>query len=271
MSPVPHRFAVLAVAVVVAVVCTVAGLWQWQRHTARSETIATIDANADAPPVPVDTVMGVARPLDDADAWRPAQVTGEYLPGATVELRNRPVGGRPAVGVLEVLRITEGDLAGTALVVHRGWLSPDDLAAGIPAPPEGRVEITVRVRPGEAPSSTSGHHVRAIAVDQVTAAVGTDLTPLPGYGVLVEEGGSPPEGLQLVPLPELGFGSHLSYAFQWWIFAVGALVGAVVLIRRDARADDVPAAPRRRRRPTAEEEEDAILDAAQPPGRPQAD
>lgn len=271
MNPVPRRFAVVAVAVVVAAACTLAGLWQWQRHTTRSETIATIEANADAPPVPIEDVLGVARPLDDDDAWRPARVSGEYLPGATVELRNRPVGGRPAVGVLEVLSVTEGDLAGTALVVHRGWLSPDDLAAGVPAPPEGRVELTVRVRPGEAPSTASGRQVRAISVEQVIAAADADLTPLPGYGVLLDEDGSPPDGLQQVPLPELGFGSHLSYAFQWWLFAAGALVGAVVLIRRDAHADDAPAAPRRRRRPTAEEEEDAILDAARAPGRPQAD
>lgn len=261
----------MAVAVVVAAACTLAGLWQWQRHTTRSQTITTIEANADAPPVPIEDVLDVARPLDDDDAWRPVRVTGEYLPGATVELRNRPVGGRPAIGVLEVLSVTEGDLAGTALVVHRGWLSPDDLATGVPAPPQGRVHLTVRVRPGEAPSTASGRQVRAIAVHQVTAAVDTDLTPLPAYGVLLDENGSPPDGLHQVPLPELGFGSHLSYAFQWWIFGAGALIGAVVLIRRDAHADDTPAAPRKRRHPTAEEEEDAILDAARAPGRPQAD
>src|SRR5690625_4421712 len=28
-------------------------------------------------------------------------------------------------------------------------------------------------------------------------------------------------------------GPHLSYAFQWWVFAAGALVGLVVLARRE--------------------------------------
>jgi surfeit locus 1 family protein len=38
------------------------------------------------------------------------------------------------------------------------------------------------------------------------------------------------------PLPELSEGPHLSYAIQWFTFAVIALVGFVVLALREGRA-----------------------------------
>ncbi|HEX5950122.1 MAG TPA: hypothetical protein VFZ96_03895, partial [Actinomycetota bacterium] len=42
----------------------------------------------------------------------------------------------------------------------------------------------------------------------------------------------------VVPRPELDEGPHLSYAVQWFIFATIALVGFVVLARREARDRD---------------------------------
>ncbi len=76
----------------------------------------------------------------------------------------------------------------------------------------------------------------------------------------------PPEGLGPLELPSTDLGPHLSYAFQWWVFAAGALVGAVILLRRDEPAPDCgrrppPPRPAPRRRGRAEEEEDALLDA----------
>ncbi|MBC7290041.1 MAG: hypothetical protein H5T83_01730, partial [Actinotalea sp.] len=112
------------------------------------------------------------------------------------------------------------------------------------------------------------------------------------YGGLVSEDGAAAAGLGRLPAPQTSLGTNLSYAFQWWVFAVGALVAPLVLLRKERRdaaeaaeADDagdaldgtpagpaVPArsarpAPRRRRRPTAEEEEDALLDAQTGAGR----
>jgi cytochrome oxidase assembly protein ShyY1 len=49
----------------------------------------------------------------------------------------------------------------------------------------------------------------------------------------------------LVPLPETGLGPHLSYAFQWFIFATVGAVGWPLLLRKTAReeaAAEVPAA-----------------------------
>ena len=41
-----------------------------------------------------------------------------------------------------------------------------------------------------------------------------------------------------VPLPTLDNGSHLSYAFQWFIFSTIAVVGYPLILRRNARAGD---------------------------------
>ncbi|MGQ4497135.1 SURF1 family protein, partial [Dermabacteraceae bacterium P13101] len=67
-----------------------------------------------------------------------------------------------------------------------------------------------------------------------------------------------------VPKPDTSLGPHLSYAFQWWIFALffpGALIYAG---RRNLQEQSAaPVAPRpkpRSQRRRDEDEEDAILD-----------
>lgn len=263
----------LAMGLLVATGCTLAGVWQWERHVARG---AANDAlgNAEREAVPIAEVLRDS--LDPADAWTPVTVVGRYLADGTVLLRNRPVEGRPALGLLEPFAITDGDLAGSTLVVHRGWVDPDIEA--VPTPPGSAVELVVRLRPGEPPAGREPPNGQAqrIAPEQVLAASGAEATGvLPAYGVLVTENASAPQDVHPVPLPRATFGPHLSYAFQWWVFAVGALVGALVLVRREAAQDEQQPAgrpsgppPRRPGRRSAEEEEDALVDAASPPTGP---
>ena len=47
------------------------------------------------------------------------------------------------------------------------------------------------------------------------------------------------------PLPPLTNGPHLSYAFQWFSFATIAIVGCIVLLRRDRRDEVAAVAPHR--------------------------
>ena len=114
--------------------------------------------------------------------------------------------------------------------------------------------------------------MQAISVAQVLAAGGTDGRPDPtpafrAYGALVDEDPAPERPLGALPRPSTDPGSHLSYALQWWTFALGSLVGFSILARRELVApaepapDDVPVPPRRRRGPSAEDVEDALIDA----------
>ena len=270
------------VAVVVAAGCVVAGVWQWNRHTDRAAAIALVEANYEATAVPLEQLVGT-EPLSPGDVWRPVTLKGRYL-GDPVLLRNRPVGGVPGFHVLAPLLVTSGPLAGSVLVVDRGWVPTGDDgsdADSVPSAPGGSVSVVVRLRADEPDSRRDAPlgQVQAIAVDQVRDAwvtatgqpelwTGQDLG---AYGALESEDGAAAAGLGRLPKPSTDPGPHLSYAFQWWVFALGALVGAGVLLTRDAREqrrppDDASDDPqevrvRRRRRPTAEEEEDALLDA----------
>jgi surfeit locus 1 family protein len=60
-----------------------------------------------------------------------------------------------------------------------------------------------------------------------------------GLALLLEEQSptQPGDLPEPAPLPELDEGPHLSYAIQWFTFATIALVGYVVLSRRDRRED----------------------------------
>lgn len=283
MSPLRRWVTTIAVGILAAALCVTAGVWQWQRHVARSEradVVAAHQAARPGEPPAAGEVVGPDR------LWEPVALTGRYL-GDPVLLRNRPVDGRQAFHVLGAVEVTKGPTAGSVLVVARGWLPAGDDAAApdhVPPPPAGEVDLVVNLLPEEtaATRAAPAGQVHTVAVDQVrAAAIAAGLAEgawpasatVTGYGVLASEDGAAPAGLGRLPAPDTGLGSHLSYAFQWWVFAAGALVGSVLLVvreRRDLAAaapgpDGAPPAaqqrPTRSRRPTAEEQEDAILDA----------
>ncbi|MBD5788266.1 SURF1 family protein [Cellulosimicrobium terreum] len=291
----PRQWVTLALGVVVLVaLCLVAGRWQWNRYVDREAQIQQIDANYSAAPVPVDDLLpGPGVELDADDQWRPVTLSGSYDTAATVLLRNRPVGGSPGFHVLVPFVTSPSASApdGLVVVVDRGFvpLGVDAVTAGdVPEAPEGQVEATVTLRPDE-PSSdrdAPAGQVQAIHTDQVLAAgpdggTWADGRTVGAYGQLRSEVPAPAQPLEALPRPDTDPGSHLSYAFQWCVFALGAVVGFWLLVRRDRRdrrgedttltagdllaAQDPDAARARRaprdRRPTAEEEEDALIDA----------
>ena len=210
--------------------------WQFDRRTERVEQIQLVVDNFDMP----------AEPLADIDwqlnsdgvalqEWRPALITGRYLPEATLLVRNRPLAGRAGF-----LHITPFELSdGQILIVERGWVAtgndggiPDDVYA-ISA--SDRTAI-VRLRAGEkgdpAPSesgSISSLNLEYLAAElEISGAVITEF-----YGRLVSE--TPPDAsypLQM-PKPSLNEGNHLSYALQWILFGFMAIVALVWAIRRE--------------------------------------
>lgn len=291
----PRQWVTLAVGVLVLVaLCLVAGRWQWNRYVAREAEIERIETNYASEPVPVDAVLdGPGATLDEADLWRPVTLVGRYETDATVLLRNRPVGGSPGFHVLVpfVTNPTPSAPDGLVVVVDRGFvpLGTDAVTPGdVPPPPEGEVEATVTLRGDEPPSGRDAPagQVQAISTDQVLAAAPDGAAWAEGrtvgaYGQLRTEVPPADETLEALPKPDTDPGSHLSYAFQWAVFAIGAVAGFWLLVRRDRRdargeettltagdllaAQDPDAARARReprsRRPSAEDEEDALIDA----------
>jgi cytochrome oxidase assembly protein ShyY1 len=90
------------------------------------------------------------------------------------------------------------------------------------------------------PDAISGPQADATPVDRVTEVdlgrIGAALPYpiLPVYVLLQHQEPAQTGGLpEPPPLPPLTNGPHLSYAAQWFGFAAIALIGFVVLLRRD--------------------------------------
>lgn len=213
------------------------GFWQLSRHGERRAsverrlergTFPPLNWEASSPP-PADTVGLIGRAL---------VVRGRYLPEHEVVLRSRSADGRPGVEVLTPLEVAP-DAA--VIMVLRGWLPAvdglrADLSAGWPRQ-GGDSEVSVE---GVLISSRDGRGGQPLWVDvdgrEHLALGGIDLDqvrehlpievsrhvlraadPVAGTGLL-----GPARAL------ETGFGSHLSYAIQWFSFAIIGLVGTAV-------------------------------------------
>ena len=300
---------VALIGLLVAAGCVLAGRWQWGRYLTRSEAARVVEANYDATAVPLaDLLPGAGSTVTDEVLWRPAIVTGHYEPARTALLRNRPVLGQAGFQVLvpfvlDAGAIDAGSGSPTVLIVDRGWVATNDAGgspSSVPTPPAGTVRLVVRLRaeePSVVGAAPSGQTYRISRADvrsawgsarPTTGAVWSSDELYPAYGILASEDPAPSTPLGAIPAPDTSTGPHLSYAFQWWVFAIGALIGTGVLVHRDildtrpgplAAAGEVdgasgPPAPRdgarrtpaartrrRPRRPSAEDEEDALVEA----------
>lgn len=268
----PRWLAGLSLAVVLALACMALGTWQWDRREQARDRNAPVLANYALPPVALDDVLDdpTGEPLARSREWTPVTVAGSYRPQDTLLLRNRSLDGRPGYHVLVPLELAPG---GT-LLVDRGWLPTGATGAGpddVPSPPTGPVDVVARLRPPEPALDRDAPpgQVQSIDLASIAATLQDPSLATAAYGVLASEEPAPRTGPVRLPRPVIDEGPHLSYALQWFVFALGALVGYAFLARRTAHDLRVaagaapPAARAARRRPTAEDEEDALLDAAE--------
>ncbi|GIG54426.1 SURF1 family protein [Demequina activiva] len=255
--------ATMAVCLAVSAVATLLGLWQYGRHVERADARAAYGSAVESPVADLGAVVPAeASTLPPGAQWRTVTATGSFDPAPPTVLRGRPVDGTAAWQYLAWFDTVDGQ----SLMVNLGWVpqpggTEDASAFDLPSDPG--VQITVVLRDWEEDDGkTTAGSITRITPAQLPAPTGD---PVPGYGMLRElcadDSCVPTPIGEPVPLPELTLGPHLSYAWQWWLFAVMAPVGGVLLLRRDARMDRAaPAArpPQRRRRLTDEEIEDAL-------------
>jgi cytochrome oxidase assembly protein ShyY1 len=236
----PRWIALFLVAVVVAVVCVRLGVWQLHRLDEKRTLNTQVRAGLAQPIAPLPDLLQRADGDPGSLAWHRAEVTGTYDTQHEVLLYGRALNGEPGHHVLTPLVTADG----TAVVVDRGWVpfemdTPPVVEA---APPSGEVTVTGVLLPVEGsgdPSVQRDGSGRLLTVRRIDPAylakeMPYDLAPLP----LQLQEQSPPQGSDLpapVPLPELDEGPHLSYAIQWFTFATIALIGYVVLVRREVK------------------------------------
>ena len=264
--------AYIGIAVVFAIACAFLSNWQFSRNAERAEQLALVDANYDAPPVSLDSVLPEGETLLPSDEWTPVTLTGTYLAESTLLARNRAHGGTSAFEVLVPFQLEDGRI----IVIDRGWLPPGENADGpasIPSPPEGTVTVIARLRDGEAMPrsgrSAPDGQVPTINLDfieeRLTDDLGADVARLEtsAYGLMDSEDPAAAETPTQLASPSADPGPYLSYAIQWILFAIMGFVFIWYVIRSERRhrredADDA----RRARRDRDMADEDALLDEA---------
>jgi cytochrome oxidase assembly protein ShyY1 len=266
----------LAVAIVFAIVCAFLANWQWAR---RGENLALqhrLDANYNARPVDVDTILPNLGSYTAADQYRPVKITGTYLTDKTFLARDRSYNGYPGFEVLVPIRTTGGNV----FIVDRGWVpsgNTHDYPDSIPTPPTGKVTVVARLAAAETsvPGRTDIPGTNELAVIQ-PADIAKRLdepTYTAAYGQLMRETPSASTLPKLAQKPQIDYGLNLSYAIQWVMFALAAFAFFGYVIRQEYDTlnsdeedqrwlDEERERKRERRGPDDAEIEDAELDEA---------
>ncbi|WMY79975.1 SURF1 family protein [Citricoccus sp. I39-566] len=280
----PQWLGGLVFCAVIAVACALLGQWQMDRRTEAVAEINKVLANYDDPAVPLARDAELFTRFQAEQEWTPVEMTGEYLEEDTRIVRNRPLAGKPGYEVLVPFRADTGEV----IVVNRGWLPIGNDTPGrpdtVPAPPEGRVTVVARLKPGEPTLDRDAPQGQLPSIDLAAfeESVGYPVADT-AYGQLADEIPTPKTTLQQPPKPPLDEGPHLSYSLQWFMFGLMSFIVWGYTARQKAVNDrddrelglteddgylsahrPPRARPVRRRggRPTDEEVEDALLDAA---------
>ncbi|MGX5695085.1 SURF1 family cytochrome oxidase biogenesis protein [Agromyces soli] len=234
----PRWAGYLALVIVFAVACCALGTWQLNRRAEALAEVARIDANYDAEPIPLSSALPELDAFDVDQRWQVVEASGRYLVDDEVVVRNRPMQGSTGFEVITPFRLDSGEV----FMVDRGWIpqGSDGRAGEVPAPPAGEVDITARLKAGEgriAGRTSTGAEFATIDLDELAARVG-EPSYTGAYGILVQTSGDAQQPPLAQPRPERDEGPHLSYALQWFVFALLAFIGLGWAANQERKAHD---------------------------------
>lgn len=212
------------------------GFWQLQRRAERLQRNATYISRTAQPPIRIDG------PLDDPATveYRQALVEGDFDYEHEIILLGHTRGGEPGVHLLTPLRLP----GARAVLIDRGWIPYEERERAARAAYRGPEHATVRGRlllggsrtslllPAPATIKPGGPAVdawSAVDLPRIQAQMPymllpfyVEQLPVPGDSAL------PWRGEEIV----LDEGPHLSYAIQWFAFAIILLVGYTAAMLR---------------------------------------
>lgn len=229
-------FHLLALSLVVVLVNL--GLWQLQRFEERTATNALLTERWQSEPQGYALLLEAARGPEDL-RYRPVVISGRFDSDREVLLRSRSYQGQPGWHVLTPLIFAEG----RALIVNRGWVpfALDTPPLGEVRPPETEVTVWGLLQPSQQPPAgwlvvrdpPEGMLQKVFWVDTQRLARQFPYRLEPFYLELVAQQPAIPGPLPVPPPPpEIGVGRHLSYAWQFFAFAIIGIVGYGLLLRR---------------------------------------
>lgn len=232
----PRWAGYLALVVVFAVACCALGTWQLNRRAEALTEVARIDANYDADAIPVAEALPDPAGFDPDQRWRVVALSGEFLADEEVVVRNRPFNGSSGFEVVTPFRLDDG----TVFMVNRGWIAQN--SEGRPSeyapPPAGRVEVEARLKAGEGRISgrtSTGNEFATIDLDELAERVG-EPSYTGAYGLLVQRGADADEPPLAAARPARDEGPHLSYALQWFVFALLGFAGLAWAANQERKA-----------------------------------
>jgi cytochrome oxidase assembly protein ShyY1 len=253
---------ILALTVAFALACIALGQWQFARRTEAQAAIAVLDSNYSQPALPVAAVLNSPTNADRSLKWTPVRLTGRYLADRVVYVRTRI--GEGGIGFEQLVPFL--DDSGTVLVIDRGWVAADGANTNPvepPAIPNVSVTVVARLMPTEQTIPGRDAPAGQIATIHVPSIAGRLNNPTfeAWYGRVDSETPATVTGARWEE-PILDEGPHLSYALQWYVFALMGFIGYGWALRQEARGpieptNTGPRSPRQR----DEDFEDAALDA----------
>ncbi|ROO62003.1 cytochrome oxidase assembly protein ShyY1 [Micromonospora sp. Llam0] len=249
----PRWLGYLVVALAAAAVMVQLGNWQLDRYHQRSAVNDRIDAAGQQTPVELTRAAGRPGPAPrqagdappESATWTRVTAVGRYDSDNHVLVRSRTVNSRVGYEVLTPLVLADG----SAVLVDRGWIPPDDsgLAVAPPVPPVPADEVTVTglLRQPEPMSGSVTRQDGTLQTRRIATPVLAAELPYPIYGgyVLLQEQDPPAAPVFVaVPIRHENSWQNGGYVAQWWIFAAMTLVGFGWLARREAHNRRRPAA-----------------------------
>lgn len=222
-----------------------AGFWQLHRLSERRDRNSTITDRSELPVVDVQDLVEGADGFDVGNdiEFRSVRAVGIYQVEDQVLIRNRTYQGAAGYWVLTPLRLQSGD----TVAINRGWISHAAGTGAAPAeyaPATGEVQVvglvraTVTAEGLQQADPSSGVLSEMARPDLARLSQQLDTALLPVYVQIQSQTPSPGDLPVPVPPPDLGEGSHLAYAVQWFVFAAIAAVGYPLILRRLGRSGD---------------------------------
>lgn len=239
----------LALVVAFSIACGLLSNWQFSRRAEAVAEIEQVAKNYDASPVTIDEVSSL-NAFNESFQWRPVRLEGHYLSGNAVLVRNRPLNGQPGFLSLVPFQLTDGRL----IAIERGWIpSESNYSApkAYPLPSDEQQVVIARVRPAE-PSldrQAPDGQIATINIDSLVQSEGIkDRIFSKVYARMAIESIAQGKTPKSLAKPTLDEGNHLSYALQWIMFAIMAVVALYWGIKKERQALGLvkPAARRRK-------------------------